>query len=632
MYTDALRIQQPHRLRTSGFQHRYHESYNTSPDLSSRRMGNAHGHNRMQNASFRQRLQQEQQQERKIHQRAAHPISSTLPLYSSAEGRGTADGNETEHMLRRKTPNGTLAAGYDGRSTEPATRPHAAKHILVPVSRTIESTSFSRAPLPDHLYIRPLGSVHSTEAPREHQHHYHGSTVQPLHTSNKSVGRSRNTDIAPEAGPLSNFGAGVDSVLNQGLTLQQLQMYGNNHDVPTVLQPMWPPCLGSTAMNHCGPYGPYWPDGAFEPYRPAPLRDSRYAQQSRGGVVSSKSPMDLGSRRDQEWSHEEPASQHHLPIGPSRSNIPNYQSDSLPFKSLDERRSIEWSHQSEVVSHDTLARSGCNDLGNRFGGSGSAPAPSGKPLDMLIRTNRAHFKEKVLVWAHRTYINLVASLHQSRRVGLVGSLGGERHLPPSVFPKPPGHSLMHPTARIRLGSQPEPFDARQSACADYMDVDTDIHFPPTSHNSNSLPATNILSEISCHPWSRRSDTNRRTGQQQDQSIQFPQQPGSSFRPVLVQENIPFALPEVSSPSTTALSALEMLSKLCHESGWQWIDGMLLGGCLAYGLGDHTRAMRWYSKVLACDPRRVLFPTFAKVAHLSSVTSKLFRIWLPRASL
>ena len=628
MYTDALRIQQPHRPHTSGLQHRYHESYNTSQDLSLPRMGNSHGHNRMQNASFRQRLQQQQQQQqqRKIHQHAAHPISSTLPLHSSAEGGGTADVDETEHMLRRKTPNGTLAAGYDGRSTEPATRLHATKHVLVPASRTIESTSFSRAQLPEHPYIRPLGSAHSTEAPREHQHHYHGSTVQPLHTSKKSVGRGRNTDIAPEAGPLADFGAGVDSVLNQALTLQQCQMYGNNHDVPTVLQPMWPPCLGSTAMNHCGPYGPYWPDGAFEPYRPAPLRDTRYAQQSRGGVVSSKSPMDLGLRRYQDWSHEEPASQHHLPIGPTRSHIPNhYRSDLLPFKSVEECRSTKWSRQSEVVSHDTSARSGCNDLENRFGGAGSAPAPSGEPLDMLIRTNKAHFKEKVLVWAHQTYINLVASLHQTRGSGLVGNLRGERHFLPSVFPKPPGHPLLHPTTRIRLESQLEPLDARQSACADYMDVDTDTHFPPTSHSSSSLSATNSLSEISRDPWSRRTDTKRRTGQQQNQSIQLPQQPGSSFRPVLFQENISFTLPEFSSPSTAALSALEMLSKLCHESGWQWIDGMLLGGCLAYGLDDHIRAMEWYSKVLACDPRRVLFPTFAKVAHSSSVMSKLFPI-------
>ncbi|KAL8999455.1 MAG: hypothetical protein Q9169_001660 [Polycauliona sp. 2 TL-2023] len=32
--------------------------------------------------------------------------------------------------------------------------------------------------------------------------------------------------------------------------------------------------------------------------------------------------------------------------------------------------------------------------------------------------------------------------------------------------------------------------------------------------------------------------------------------------------------------------------------------MLLGGCLAYGLGDFTKAFKWYSKVLQCDPNNV----------------------------
>jgi hypothetical protein len=50
----------------------------------------------------------------------------------------------------------------------------------------------------------------------------------------------------------------------------------------------------------------------------------------------------------------------------------------------------------------------------------------------------------------------------------------------------------------------------------------------------------------------------------------------------------------------AASSLELLSHLCMESGWEWIDGMLLGGCLAYGLGDYNKAMRWYSRIIARD--------------------------------
>jgi hypothetical protein len=56
----------------------------------------------------------------------------------------------------------------------------------------------------------------------------------------------------------------------------------------------------------------------------------------------------------------------------------------------------------------------------------------------------------------------------------------------------------------------------------------------------------------------------------------------------------------NSTTANAISALEMLSHLCMESGWEWIDGMLLGGCLAYGLGDYHKAMRWYSRIIARD--------------------------------
>ncbi len=56
------------------------------------------------------------------------------------------------------------------------------------------------------------------------------------------------------------------------------------------------------------------------------------------------------------------------------------------------------------------------------------------------------------------------------------------------------------------------------------------------------------------------------------------------------------------PSSDATVALQVLSKLCQEANWLWVDGMLLGGCLAYGLGEYHKAWRWYSRVLANDPR------------------------------
>jgi hypothetical protein len=58
----------------------------------------------------------------------------------------------------------------------------------------------------------------------------------------------------------------------------------------------------------------------------------------------------------------------------------------------------------------------------------------------------------------------------------------------------------------------------------------------------------------------------------------------------------------SSPLSKAKEALDMLTTLCDQSGWCWIDGMLLGGCLAYGLEEYHKALDWYSKIIALDPK------------------------------
>lgn len=57
-----------------------------------------------------------------------------------------------------------------------------------------------------------------------------------------------------------------------------------------------------------------------------------------------------------------------------------------------------------------------------------------------------------------------------------------------------------------------------------------------------------------------------------------------------------------NPGTRAVDALTVISGLCQETDWQWVDGMHLGGCLAYGLGNYSKAQRWYNKVLELDPK------------------------------
>ncbi|RPB21661.1 TPR-like protein [Terfezia boudieri ATCC MYA-4762] len=54
----------------------------------------------------------------------------------------------------------------------------------------------------------------------------------------------------------------------------------------------------------------------------------------------------------------------------------------------------------------------------------------------------------------------------------------------------------------------------------------------------------------------------------------------------------------------AYHALDTLQQLCAESGWRWLDGMLLGGCIAYALSDLNRALGWYLKIIEVDPLHV----------------------------
>jgi hypothetical protein len=59
-----------------------------------------------------------------------------------------------------------------------------------------------------------------------------------------------------------------------------------------------------------------------------------------------------------------------------------------------------------------------------------------------------------------------------------------------------------------------------------------------------------------------------------------------------------------SPLQRVRTSLEMLSHLCEQSGWKWVDGLLLGGCLHYGLERYDEALDWFSRIVSLDRRYV----------------------------
>ena len=79
--------------------------------------------------------------------------------------------------------------------------------------------------------------------------------------------------------------------------------------------------------------------------------------------------------------------------------------------------------------------------------------------------------------------------------------------------------------------------------------------------------------------------------------------GLSANPSLSDNANPVVINGLMSPANStirALSALGTLEKLCVESNWTWIDGIILGGCLSYGIGDLNQSLDWFRRVLDID--------------------------------
>lgn len=220
-----------------------------------------------------------------------------------------------EHMLRRKTPNGTLAAGYDGTPVEWTERSHAHKHILLPAANPERQVPYTNSPdeLDHRIWVNRFGA--STQAEEWRSTAWKRSTVsspEGHHPRFLSDRDHRSHFARPQwAGAPS-----LDSMLHQAPAMQQpFYPPAGFHPIPTVLQPMWPPSVGPTTSNPTGPYGPYWPNGSFEPYRPAAIRDVRF--DAHGTNINENNPSDAPAMAHDValWSSNDGRNDHRKPDG-----------------------------------------------------------------------------------------------------------------------------------------------------------------------------------------------------------------------------------------------------------------------------------------------------------------------------
>lgn len=492
-----------------------------------------------------------------------------------------------EHALRRKTPNGTLAAGYDGTPGDISVQP-ASKHILV---SPMESGQY----LSSQTGLQP-GIWHP---PMQDQSISKNMNFPPVFKNDGSNPMAAG-EVVHDANGTSwvrpvNYPPGIDSVLNQSLPLQASQRYlvQNGAYIPTVLPATLQQCVGPTASAGTGPFGPYWPDGVYIPYRPAAFRDSRFGSPTPTGSpffdpgqpkkypTFNQPPIHLDHPTDPgfAWAQTTAAIPTHDPL--MKTHFPPRHSDQLPYHAR-VNRSMP-GHSQNPLQNEPLAWK-------------ARPSAHGFQPQVPPASANVEFKEKILAWAHSVYVDLLATIHQARRNSI--SKGGadgqsQRFLKPSIYPKPPrqpGLDFSQNTVPeiSRHNSYPSTQYDLQRQKLGILANSRPSDVPPMSLDHGNLhgrrPSLNHFSHHR-HSDAPIRDTGRFLG-----ATTPPRLPGTVFNE--------------GTPVASAVSALEMLSHLCMESRWEWIDGMLLGGCLAYGLGDYHKAMRWYSRIISRDATHV----------------------------
>jgi tetratricopeptide (TPR) repeat protein len=500
-------------------------------------------------------------------QQYAHPLSRHNSYNSQSSEAGGAL-KPPEHMLRRKTPNGILAAAYDGTSVEQTEKPHATKHILLPV------TAESNIPygLKQNLPLRSPGNARQDGSPDWSPSLYF------------ETGSGRAGQHLPQ----------IDSMLNQIPPLQPLlpyQMYAPYGGAMAV--PGQSP-LGPTVSNDQGPFGPYWPDGTYTPYQPAAMRDPRFSHHHRPP-----------------WAYTQHSAYHGQAYQTPVPNMSNYQqnpfqfnqgphpynnfarpsSDFSPYAQPHQNYALDYQHSSLALPPTQRPRD-IPSSGQSTPIADHAPATT-PTAEYGPQTVNSQSREKVFAWAHTVYVDLLRYLTHTRKHS--HHAHGRTQSRPHIYPKPPrqpGANLTEST-----GNNGSPTIERRSSHTG----SPAMRRPPIAHSrsSSAWSVGGLDASAQRHSWQHISH----------QQPMLPQVPG--MEPVRTLRRTSGSIASVNQslrsdipPSMTAASALEAITRHCEESKWNWIDGILLGGCFAYALGDYQKAQDWYKHILTLDKNHV----------------------------
>ncbi|KAH0493692.1 hypothetical protein TgHK011_000348 [Trichoderma gracile] len=447
------------------------------------------------------------------------------PVSAAPAGQGSRD---HDYHLRRKTPRGTIDAGYDGSPTQLSPGPPPLKQLILPTPSGI------------YPYVPP-NNVPFHAKPRL-------SNADPI-----SLGQ------APAVSPWSLSYGGHNFVLSSGSSMlpqpgPSWQPYGYPmfSQVPGMHQPL----MRAAEYNvraFCPP--------------PASAPDATTFNQF--GWQLGASQQNLGYLEQSQYPEQRPmllpgSFQHHT------SDI------QLPYRPVPDFKSgfdVSFSSQ-PLVQGGYLAQSPLVE-----------DVPAGEQYAV-----QASFTEKVYSKAQEHYVELLAYLQTARRLDQMSSGGNSSsRFKVLVFPRPPKsrkehfdtfrglhHGLeRHPSSAVMPISHP---GALTSNIEDTL-------------SSNTRPS--IGPDVPVEAHRRRPST---THFRASSNVYYPS--SSAFGAVG-----PVAMAK-ALPILNAKTSFDMLKNLCEQSNWKWIDGILLGGCLLYGLSRFEDAVEWFSRVLTLDSSHV----------------------------
>lgn len=528
-------------------------------------------------------------------QYAPHPLSRHDSYRSQPSGsEDSREYKAPEHMLRRKTPNGILAAAYDGTSVEEMEKPHATKHILLTSADSSSTYGLQKElPLRSPAVYQGLGHVQQMETSEWSPSLYFKTGSGGPQDAWKAMGQP-----VPQ----------IDSMLNQIPPLQprpQYNAYGPSFwTIDAALRSQ-----GPTISNDQGPYGPYWPNGTFIPYRPAALRDPRYDPHT-----------------DASWHSQPFGSWPNTGFNNPPFNMNNAQQSPFPLPSP------QHTYPNLGVSMNYPLSAGLprphHQSPSEFATPSSGqttPVPDGtfpftSPFDFGPNSQNAQSRERVFAWAHNVYRDLLKYFQSTRKPNPnIRNPQGQQHMRPHIYPKPPRQPSTS-YAQAPSANAP-PLAAERTNSLPMVPTYPNHNFVDLQRPSQPNPTPTYPSH---EPTHQRASSMYSFGA----NIQVDAAGRQAWPPIASQQysnpNMPMLEPvrplrrmsgasvagfnqtfrHETPPSMIAASALDLITKHCEESKWEWVDGILLGGCLAYALGDYQKAQEWYKHILKLDEGHV----------------------------